>query len=141
MSNLSINQASKLFKTSRNTIYSRIKSGQMTKGSDGMVSVQDMVRLFGNKSDKKAIEKAVIELLDSNDKTLNNIEQPTEQIQSNNEQLLLLKIEQLTNQVEQLEKQLDYVKTNESWLRSQLDQKLIENKTSTRKSLLGRFFN
>ena len=73
MSKLSINQASKLFKTSRNTIYSRIKTGQMTKGSDGMVSVQDMVRLFGNKSDKKAIEKAVIELLDNNEKTLNNI--------------------------------------------------------------------
>lgn len=57
MSKLSINQASKLFKVSRNTIYARIKKGEITKDSDGFVSVQDMVRLFGNRSDKKATEK------------------------------------------------------------------------------------
>ena len=63
MSKLSINQASKLFKVSRNTIYARINKGEITKDSEGLVSVQDMVRLFGNKIDKKATEKAVIELL------------------------------------------------------------------------------
>ena len=57
MSNLSINQASKLFKVSRNTVYARIKKGEMTKNSDGTVSAQDMIRLFGNKTDKKAIYK------------------------------------------------------------------------------------
>ena len=62
MSKLSINQASKLFKVSRNTIYARIKKGDITKDSEGFVSAQDMVRLFGNKTDKKATEKAVIEI-------------------------------------------------------------------------------
>ena len=136
MSNISINQASKLFKVSRNTIYARIKKGDMTKSSDGNVSVQDMMRLFGNKADKKATEQAVTELLN----TVNNTEQLIEQPKSNNEQLLQQKIEQLEGQVEQLEKQLEYVKANEAWLKQQLDQKLIEHKNHEKKGLLGRLF-
>ena len=136
MSNVSINQASKLFKVSRNTIYARIKKGDMTKSIDGNVSVQDMMRLFGNKADKKATEQAVTELLN----TVNNTEQLIEQPRSNNEQLLQQKIEQLEGQVEQLEKQLEYVKANEAWLKQQLDQKLIEHKNHEKKGLLGRLF-
>jgi len=136
MSNLSINQASKLFKVSRNTVYARIKKGEITKNSDGTVSVQDMMRLFGNKADKKATEQAVTELLNST----NNIEQLIEQPKSNNEQILQQQIEQLKVQVEQLEKQLDYVKANEAWLKQQLDQKLIEHKSYEKKGLLGRLF-
>lgn len=136
MSNISINQASKLFKVSRNTIYARIKKGDLTKNSDGLVSVQDMMRLFGNKSDKKATENAVTELLNST----NNIEQVIEQPKANNEQLLLQQIEQLKGQIEQLEKQLEYVKANEAWLKQQLDQKLIEHKSYEKKGLLGRIF-
>ena len=136
MSNISINQASKLFKVSRNTIYARIKKGEITKNSDGNVSVQDMMRLFGNKADKKATEQAVTELLN----TVNNTEQLIEQPKSNNEQLLQQKIEQLEGQVEQLEKQLEYVKANEAWLKQQLDQKLIEHKPHEKKGLLGRLF-
>lgn len=136
MSNISINKASKLFKVSRNTIYARIKKGEITKNIDGNVSVQDMMRLFGNKADKKATEQAVTELLNS----VNNIEQEIEQPKSNNEQLLQQKIEQLEGQVEQLEKQLEYVKANEAWLKQQLDQKLIEHKNHEKKGLLGRLF-
>ncbi|MDB9695726.1 helix-turn-helix domain-containing protein, partial [Acinetobacter nosocomialis] len=98
MSNISINQASKLFKVSRNTIYARIKKGELTKNNDGNVSVQDMMRLFGNKTDKKVIEKSVTEQLNST----NNIEQIIEQPKINNEQLLQQQIEQLMVQVEQL---------------------------------------
>ena len=140
MSNISINQASKLFKVSRNTIYARIKKGEMTKNTEGNVSVQDMMRLFGNKADKKATEQAVTELLNST----NNIEQPIqqkpEQSKNSNEQLLQQQIEQLKLQVEQLEKQLEYVKSNEAWLKQQLDQKLIEHKNHEKKGLLGRLF-
>ena len=136
MSNISINQASKLFKISRNTIYARIKKGEITKNSDGTVSVQDMMRLFGNKADKKATEQAVTELLNST----NNTEQLIEQPKSNNEQILQQQIEQLKVQVEQLEKQLEYVKQNEAWLKQQLDQKLIEHKNHEKKGLLGRLF-
>jgi polyhydroxyalkanoate synthesis regulator phasin len=136
MSNISINQASKLFKVSRNTIYARIKKGEITKNSDGNVSVQDMMRLFGDKADKKATERAVNELLNST----NNIEQLIEHPKRNNEQILEQKIEQLKVQIEQLEKQLEYVKANEAWLKQQLDQKLIEHKNHEKKGLLGRLF-
>ena len=136
MSYISINQASKLFKVSRNTIYARIKKGEMTKNTEGNVSVQDMMRLFGNKADKKATEQAVTELLNST----NNIEQLIEHPKRNNEQLLEQKIEQLKVQIEQLEKQLEYVKANEAWLKQQLDQKLIEHKNHEKKGLLGRLF-
>ena len=136
MSNLSINQASKLFKISRNTIYARIKKGEMTKNSDGTVSAQDMIRLFGNKTDKKAIEQAITEQLNSTAK----IEQIIDQPKNNNEQLLEQQVEQLKAHVEQLEKQLEYVKANEAWLKQQLDQKLIEHKNHEKKGLLGRLF-
>jgi len=136
MSNISINQASKLFKVSRNTIYARIKKGEITKNSEGLVSVQDMMRIFGNKTDKKATDQAVTELLNSTKQTVQETEQPI----NNTEQLLLQQIEQLKGQVEQLEKQLEYVKANEAWLKQQLDQKLIEHKNNEKKGLLGRLF-
>lgn len=137
MSKLSINQASKLFKVSRNTIYARINKGEITKDSEGLVSVQDMVRLFGNKIDKKATEKAVIELLSNTEQLAQLPKQKIEQSKNNNEQFLLQQIEQLKLQVGHLEKQLEYVKANESWLKQQLDQKLIEHK---KKGLLSKFF-
>ena len=140
MSKLSINQASKLFKVSRNTIYARIKKGDITKDSEGLVSAQDMVRLFGNKTDKKATEKAVIELLNNTEKTVQVSEQKSEQLKNSNEQLLEQQVEQLKAQIEQLEKQLDYVKANEAWLKQQLDQKLIEHKNSEKKGLLSKLF-
>ena len=140
MSKLSINQASKLFKVSRNTIYARIKKGDITKDSEGLVSAQDMVRLFGNKTDNKATEKAVIELLNNTDKTVQVSEQKSEQLKSSSEQLLEQQVEQLKAQIEQLEKQLDYVKANEVWLKQQLDQKLIEHKKHEKKGLLSKFF-
>ena len=139
MSKLSINQASKLFKVSRNTIYARIKKGDITKDSEGLVSAQDMVRLFGNKTDKKTTEKAVIELLNK-EQTVQGSEQEVAHLKSNNEQLLEQQIEQLKAQVEQLEKQLEYVKANEAWLKQQLDQKLIEHKNSEKKGLLSKLF-
>lgn len=136
MSNISINQASKLFKVSRNTIYARIKKGEITKNNDGTVSVQDIMRLFGNKADRKATEQAVTELLNSTSK----VEQLVDQPKHNNEQFLQQQIEQLKGHIEQLEKQLEYVKQNETWLKQQLDQKLIEHKNHEKKGLLGRLF-
>ena len=136
MSTITINQASKLFSVSRNTIYARIKKGEITKDSNGLVSVQDMIRLFGNKTDKKATEQAISELLNTPEQHA----QSTPVQLNNTEHLLTLQIEQLKAQVEQLEKQLEYVKANEAWLKQQLDQKLIEHKNYEKKGLLGRLF-
>ena len=99
-----------------------------------------MVRLFGNKTDKKATEKAVIELLNNTEQTVQFSELKSEQLKNSNEQLLEQQVEQLKAQIEQLEKQLDYVKANEAWLKQQLDQKLIEHKKHEKKGLLSKFF-
>lgn len=136
MSSLSINQASKLFKVSRNTIYARIKKGDITKDSDGNVSAQDMVRLFGNRQDKKSTEQAVQRLLNE----VEQIEQSQPVQLSNSEQLLKIEIEQLKKQIEQLERQLEYVKSNENWLKQQLEQKLIEQKNYEKRGLLSKLF-
>jgi predicted unusual protein kinase regulating ubiquinone biosynthesis (AarF/ABC1/UbiB family) len=136
MSNVSINQASKLFKISRNTIYARIKKGDITKDSNGNVSVQDMIRLFGSRQDKKATNNAVKDLLSE----LEHTEQDNSVQLSNTEQLLLIEIEQLKRLIEQLEKQLEYVKANENWLKQQLEQKLIEQKSYERRGLLSKLF-
>jgi predicted unusual protein kinase regulating ubiquinone biosynthesis (AarF/ABC1/UbiB family) len=136
MSNVSINQASKLFKISRNTIYARIKKGDITKDSNGNVSVQDMIRLFGSRQDKKATNNAVKDLLSE----LEHTEQDNSVQLSNTEQLLLIEIEQLKRLIEQLEKQLEYVKANENWLKQQLEQKLIEQKNYERRGLLSKLF-
>lgn len=136
MSNVSINQASKLFKISRNTIYARIKKGDITKDSNGNISVQDMIRLFGSRQDKKATNNAVKDLLNE----LEHTEQDNSVQLSNTEQLLLIEIEQLKRLIEQLEKQLEYVKANENWLKQQLEQKLIEQKSYERRGLLSKLF-
>lgn len=136
MSNITINQASKMFKVSRNTIYARIKKGEITKDANGLVSVQDMIRLFGNRNDKKTTEQAIIEQLNTTNKTGQQIEQSN----SNTEQLLKQQIEQLKTQIEQLSKQLEYVQANERWLKQQLEQRLIEQKNYEKKGLLGRLF-
>jgi molecular chaperone GrpE (heat shock protein) len=56
------------------------------------------------------------------------------------EQLLQQEVDKLKMQVQALEQQLQYVQANEAWLKQQLDQKLIEHKSSEKKGLLGRFF-
>lgn len=137
MSNISINQASKIFKVSRNTIYARLKSGEITKNSDGNISVQDMIRLFGHKVNNKITDQDIINEINLK----NHNEHLSEQAKNSNEQELKTKIAQLEQKIEQLEEQLNYVKANESWLKQQLEQKLIEHKSSAKKGLLGRIFS
>ena len=146
MSNITINQASKLFKISRNTIYARIKQGEITKDAEGLVSVQDMIRLFGNKANKKATEQAIIEQLN----TMNKTGQQIEQSNSNTEQILTLQIEQLKQQlamkeilINQLQQQVSDLRQDKEQLYNQINQinqKRIEHKPENRKGLLGRFF-
>jgi len=129
MARISISQAAKDFNVSRNTIYKKIRNGKLTKDSDGKLDTIDLVRLFSSHVTREQESTAVN----------NDFEQVKVQVEQR-EQLLLQQINQLKQQVESLEKQLQYVQSNEIWLKQQLDQKLIEHKTSDKKSLLGRLF-
>lgn len=129
MSRINISQASKKFNVSRNTLYKYIKSGKLTKDSEGLVDTADMIRLFGshvNTQSQSTVDDS----------------QPEHEITQyqHREQLLLKQVEQLQLQVASLEKQLQYIQANESWLKQQLDQKLIEHKNNDKKGLLGRLF-
>lgn len=126
MARISINKASLDFNISRNTLYKHIKQGKITKDGDGKLDTGDLVRLYGTHVNGQQESTTV--------------DTENEQLKVQSEQLLLQQIAQLKHQVELLEKQLEYVKANEAWLKQQLDQKLIEHKSSEKKGLLGRIF-
>lgn len=129
MARISISQAAKDFNVSRNTIYKKIRNGKLTKDSEGKLDTSDLVRLFSVNVSGEQWSTAV-----------NTDNEHVKAQVEHREQLLLQQIDQLQHQVELLSQQLEYVKANETWLKQQLDQKLIEHKTSDKKSLLGRLF-
>lgn len=126
MARISISQAARDFKVSRNSIYKKINSGQLTKDSGGLVDTSDMLRLFSASTSKKQM----------------STESDNSEVQfvGHREQLLQQEVDKLRLQVQSLEQQLQYVKANEAWLKQQLDQKLIEHKSFEKKGLLGRLF-
>ncbi len=129
MSRINISQASKKFNVSRNTLYKYIKSGKLTKDENGLVDTSDLIRLFGSHVNTQS------QLTVDDSKPEHEITQ-----YQHREQLLQKQVEQLQLQVSSLEKQLQYIQANESWLKQQLDQKLIEHKNNDKKGLLGRLF-
>ena len=129
MSRINISQASKKFNVSRNTLYKYIKAGKLTKDAEGLVDTIDLIRLFSS----HVTTQSPSTQSDTAD------EHEIAQYQ-HREQLLQKQVEQLQLQVASLEKQLQYVQANETWLKQQLDQKLIEHKNNEKKGLLGRIF-
>ncbi|MDH2615462.1 helix-turn-helix domain-containing protein [Acinetobacter baumannii] len=128
MSRISINKASQDFSVSRNTLYKYIKQGKLTKDSEGKLDTSDLVRLFS----KHVQNSQVLTQDDINISTLN------EQLKVENEQLKQqLAISEM--RINELKSQLEYIRQNETWLKQQLDQKLIEHKES-KKGLLSKLF-
>ena len=129
MSRINISQASKKFNVSRNTLYKYIKSGKLTKDSNGLLDTADMIRLFSSH-------------VTSQSQSTVDDSQPEHEITQyqHREQLLQKQVEQLQLQVSSLEKQLQYVKANEAWLKEQLNQRLIEHKNQEKKGILSKLF-
>jgi len=130
MARISINKASLDFNISRNTLYKHIKQGKITKDENGKLDTVDLIRLYSSHVD----EQQELTVGDSDVLTTNE-----QQLKRENEhlkqQLLLSEV-----RINELKQQLEYVKQNESWLKQQLDQKLIEHKSHEKKGLLGRLF-
>ena len=126
MARISISQAARDFKVSRNSIYKKINSGQLTKDSEGLVDTSDLLRVFSSSTSKQQ---------------LSTVSDNSEiQVIGHREQLLQQEVDKLKMQVQSLQQQLQYVQANEAWLKQQLDQKLIEHKSQDKKGLLGRIF-
>lgn len=126
MARISISQAARDFKVSRNSIYKKINSRQLTKDSEGLVDTSDLLRVFSSSTRKQHSSTA------SDNSEI--------QIIGHREQLLQQEVDKLKMQIQSLQQQLQYVQANEQWLKQQLDQKLIEHKSQEKKGLLGRIF-
>nr|WP_263972344.1 DNA replication protein [Acinetobacter lactucae] len=109
-------------------MYKYIKQGKLTKDSEGKLDTSDLVRLFS----KHVQNPQVLTQGDINITTLN------EQLKLENEQLKQqLAISEM--RINELKSQLEYIRQNETWLKQQLDQKLIEHKEG-KKGLLSKLF-
>lgn len=126
MARISISQAARDFKVSRNSIYKKINSGQLTKDSEGLVDTSDLLRVFSSSTSKQQSSTV------SDNSEI--------QVIGHREQLLQQEVDKLKMQIQSLQQQLQYVQANEAWLKQQLDQKLIEHKSQDKKGLLGRIF-
>lgn len=134
MSKVSISEAAKRFKISRNTVYKRISQGELTKDSDGLLDVSDLLRVFSGNvqgtDNKTGLDVKVL-----------NIAQQLEQVQQENIQLkqLLAVNEMLVNQLQQ---QISDLRQDKENLFDQLGQKRIENRdrAEQRKGLFSKLF-
>ena len=130
MAKINITQASKDFGVSRNTLYKKVRQGLLTQDSEGLLDVNDLIRVIGSQA-KKSI----------GDDTMNteNVNSVNRELQHEIEQLkqLLAMKEILINQLQQ---QVSDLRLDKEQLYNQINQKRIEHKPASRKGLLGRFF-
>lgn len=126
MARITISQASKDFKVTRNTIYSWINKGFLTKDANGLIDATDMMRLCSERVEKRSTKQ---------DYTHKSIDaQHTTQHQLEQENLELKKLLAMYEiQINQYKEQIEYLKQNEVWLKSQIEQqKLIEHNNKKR---------
>lgn len=138
MSKVSISEAAKRFKVSRNTIYKRIAKGALTKDADGLLDVSDLIRVFSvdvKVQDNRTGLNVSIEQKDE------HVLQQLEQVRQENIQLkqLLAVNEMLVNQLQQ---QISDLRQDKENLFIQLGQKRIESRDrpENRKGLFSKLF-
>lgn len=130
MAKVNITQASKDFGISRNTLYKKVRQGLLTQDSDGLLDVNDLIRVIGSQGKVNVSSDTV---------NTENVNSVTRELQYEIEQLkqLLAMKEILINQLQQ---QVSDLRQDKEQLYNQINQKRIEHKPENRKGLLGRFF-
>jgi hypothetical protein len=130
MAKIIITQASKDFGISRNTLYKKIRQGLLTQDSDGLLDVNDLIRVIGSQG-KVNVSSDTVNSENVNSVTV-GLQHEIEQLK----QLLVMK-EILINQLQQ---QVSDLRQDKEQLYNQINQKRIEHKPENRKGLLGRIF-
>jgi chromosome segregation ATPase len=130
MAKISITQASKDFGVSRNTLYKKVRQGLLTQDSEGLLDVNDLIRVIGSQA-KKSISDDTM-----NTENVNSVNRGLQHEIEQLKQLLAMK-EILINQLQQ---QVSDLRLDKEQLYNQINQKRIEHKPDNRKGLLGRFF-
>ena len=137
MSRVSISEAAKRFKVSRNTVYKRISEGTLTKDAEGLLDVADLVRVFSINNTEQDNRTW---LNSSKQQKIEHIEQ-LEQVKNENMQLkqLLAVNEMLVNQLQQ---QIQDLKQDKENLFQQLNQRRIESRegNESKKGLFSKLF-
>ncbi|MUQ07899.1 MULTISPECIES: plasmid replication DNA-binding protein [Acinetobacter] len=131
MARITVTQASKDFNISRNTLYKKIKQGLLTKDSNGLLDVNDLIRVIGvhTESTPKNVTLNTSDIQSvSSDTQLQQAKSEVEQLKQ-----LLAQKEIFINQLQQ---QIADLRLDKEQLYNQINQKRIEHK----KGLLGRFF-
>ena len=131
MARITVTQASKDFNVSRNTLYKKIKQGHLTKDSNGLLDVNDLIRVIGVNTENTHKNVTL------NNSDVQSVNSDTQLQQAKNE---IEQLKQLLAQKEifinQLQQQIADLRLDKEQLYNQINQKRIEHK----KSLLGRFF-
>ena len=130
MAKINITQASKDFGVSRNTLYKKVRQGLLTQDSEGLLDVNDLIRVIGSQP-KNAIGSDMV-----NTENVNSVNRDLQHEIEQLKQLLAMK-EILINQLQQ---QVSDLRLDKEQLYNQINQKRIEHKPENRKGLLGRFF-
>ena len=130
MAKVNITQASKDFRVSRNTLYKKVRQGLLTQDSEGLLDVNDLIRVIGSQP-KNAIGSDMV-----NTENVNGVNRGLQHEIEQLKQLLAMK-EILINQLQQ---QVSDLRLDKEQLYNQINQKRIEHKPENRKGLLGRFF-
>ncbi|MDV4266076.1 Atg14 domain-containing protein [Acinetobacter seifertii] len=131
MARITVTQASKDFNVSRNTLYKKIKQGHLTKDANGLLDVNDLIRIIGVHTENTHKNVTL------NNSDVQSVNSDTQLQQAKNE---IEQLKQLLAQKEifinQLQQQIADLRLDKEQLYNQINQKRIEHK----KSLLGRFF-
>ena len=130
MAKVNITQASKDFRVSRNTLYKKVRQGLLTQDSEGLLDVNDLIRVIGSQAKKSIGDDTV------NTENVNSVNRELQHEIEQLKQLLAMK-EILINQLQQ---QVSDLRQDKEQLYNQINQKRIEHKPENRKGLLGRFF-
>ena len=130
MAKVNITQASKDFGVSRNTLYKKVRQGLLTQDSEGLLDVNDLIRVIGSQAKKSIGDDTV------NTENVNSVNRELQHEIEQLKQLLAMK-EILINQLQQ---QVSDLRLDKEQLYNQINQKRIEHKPENRKGLLGRFF-
>jgi septal ring factor EnvC (AmiA/AmiB activator) len=132
MARITVTQASKDFNVSRNTLYKKIKQGHLTKDANGLLDVNDLIRVIGIQTENTHKNVTL------NNSDVQSVNSDTQLQQAKNE---IEQLKQLLAQKEifinQLQQQIADLRLDKEQLYNQINQKRIEHK----KSLLGRFFS
>lgn len=131
MARITVTQASKDFNVSRNTLYKKIKQGHLTKDANGLLDVNDLIRVIGVNTENTHKNVTI------NNSDVQSVNSDTQLQQAKNE---IEQLKQLLAQreifINQLQQQIADLRLDKEQLYNQINQKRIEHK----KSLLGRFF-